>query len=220
MGDKKLRKKEEILESLAAAVVEMDEEGAVRIARKAVESGVDAYEAIMGGLVKGMDIVGQKYEEEEYFIPEVLLASDAMNAGIAVLKPLVRKEETVPYKAVIGVIQGDTHDIGKNLVKIMLEAGGFQVIDLGRNVPAAEFVASAQEIEAQLICVSTLMSTTMDGMKLVIDVLEKEGIRDKFKVMVGGGPVSWRFAQDIGADGYALDAGSAVRKAKELLGGA
>ncbi|SMB90514.1 methyltransferase cognate corrinoid proteins [Thermanaeromonas toyohensis ToBE] len=214
-----MRSKKEILQDLKNAVVELDEEKAIQVAREAIAAHIDAYEAIMEGLVAGMDVVGDKYEKGEYFIPEVLLASDAMNAALSILKPYLPKEHTNPYKVVIGVVQGDTHDIGKNIVKIMLEAGGFQVIDLGRDVPLECFIEKAEETGAHIIAMSTLMSTTMDGMKEVIDMLKKQGKRHKYKVMVGGGAISQAFANAIGADGYAPDANAAVRKAKELMEG-
>lgn len=213
-----MRNKEEILQDLAAAVIDMDEETAINIAREAIDTGIAPYEAINEGLVRGMLVVGDKYEQQEYFIPEVLLCSDAMVAGIEVLKPhLPLGSGKTAEKVVIGVIQGDTHDIGKNLVKIMLEAAGFEVYDLGRNVPLQDFVPKALEVGAKIIALSTLMTTTMDGMRTVIEELENRGIRDEYLVLVGGGPISQAFADDIGANLYAADANSAVRKLKELL---
>lgn len=209
-----------IFEELKTAVVQMDEDLTRRVAQTAVEQGVDACEAVNLGLVKGMEVVGEKYELEEYFIPEVLLCSDAMNAGIEVLKPHIKKEAGVtPYKVVIGVVQGDTHDIGKNLVKILQEAGGFEVYDLGRDVPLEQFIDKAVEVEADIIGMSTLMTTTMDNMGTVITMLQERDLRERFKVLIGGGPISQSFADVIGADGYAPDATSAVRIARELVGG-
>ncbi len=210
--------REEILNRLAQSVVEMDEEGAKKAAEDALKAGIDAYEAIMKGLTKGMEIVNDKYEKEEYFVPEILMCSDAMYAGLEVLRPHL-KAEKVSHKAkvVIGVVEGDTHDIGKNLVKMMLETAGFEIYDLGRNVPLQSFVDRALEVDANFICMSTLMTTTMDGMKEVIDLLKEKNVRDRFIVMVGGGPISQSFADNIGADGYASNAAAAVRKAKELL---
>ena len=180
--------KQDILAELANAVVEMDEEGAQAAAKAAVAAGIDAYEAITQGLVKGMNIVGDKYEDQEYFIPEVLLCSDAMIAGLEILRPHLPKDYNQDAeKIVIGVVRGDTHDIGKNLVKIMLEAAGFEVYDLGRNVPLQAFVDKAQEVGATIVAMATLMTTTMEGMRVVVEELEKRGMRDKVTVMIGGG---------------------------------
>ncbi len=210
--------KQEILQQLAQAVVEMDEEAAAIMAEQAFLAGIDPYEAITDGLTVGMGIVNDKFENEEYFVPEILLCADAMYAGLEVLRPRL-KTEAVSHQAkvVIGVVEGDTHDIGKNLVRMMLETAAFEVYDLGRNVPLHDFVDKALEIDARMICLSTLMTTTMDGMKKVVDILEEKGIRDRFVVMVGGGPISQTFADSIGADGYAANAAAAVRKANELM---
>lgn len=213
-----MKNKEDILKELARAVIDMEEEAAGNTARKAIDAGIGAYEAINDGLVKGMKVVGDKYEQQEYFIPEVLLCSDAMTAGLEVLQPhLPVDENRTAEKIVMGVVQGDTHDIGKNLVKIMLEASGYEVHDLGRNVPLKDFVDKALTVGSRIIAMSTLMTTTMDGMREVIEDLKERGIRDRFLVLVGGGPISPAFARNIGADLYAPDANSAVRKLNELL---
>lgn len=215
------RQKEDILADLANGVLDMDEDLAVKAAHDAVEAGVDAYEAITRGLVIGMNEAGRLYDEEEYFVPELLICSDAMYAALDVLKPhLKASDQAAKIGCVIGVVAGDTHDIGKNLVKIMLDVSGFEVHDLGRDVPLADFVEKAKATGSQLICLSTLMTTTMDGMASVIQMLEEEGIRDRFKVMIGGGPISKGFADRIGADGYAENAAGAVRVANELFAGA
>jgi corrinoid protein of di/trimethylamine methyltransferase len=206
---------------LADAVVDMDEDKAVELSNQAVAEEVDAYEAIDKGLARGMERAGQLFEEEEYFVPELILCSDAMNAGIAVLKPHLQQSEAVAKRrGVIGVIEGDTHDIGKNLVKIMLEASGFDIVDLGRDVPAQTFVDKAIETDADLILLSSLMTTTMDAMADVVHILEERGVRDRFKVAVGGGPISKAFADRIGADGYGRNATEAVRLCRELVGAA
>ena len=207
--------KQEILNALASAVIDMDEEAAKAAAIAAIETGMSAYEAITEGLVKGMQVVGDKYEQQEYFIPEVLLCSDAMIAGLEILQPhLPVDHNTGAEKVVIGVVQGDTHDIGKNLVKIMLEAAGYEVHDLGRNVPLASFVDKAEEVGASIIAMATLMTTTMEGMRTVIEELESRGMRERTTVIIGGGPISQAFADEIGADLYATDANVAVRKLK------
>ena len=165
-----------------------------------------------------MNRASQLYEEEEYFVTDVLLCSDAMYVGLDILRPYLPEESGEgKIKGVIGVVEGDTHDIGKNLVKIMMETAGFEMIDLGRDVPLQKFVDTAKETHADLVCLSTLMTTTMGGMKTVIDLLEEAGIRKDVKVMVGGGPVSRNFADKIGADGYSQNAVEAVRLAKNLL---
>jgi methanogenic corrinoid protein MtbC1 len=167
-----------------------------------------------------MERAGKLFDEEEYFVPELIICSDAMNSGIAVLKPHLKQENLKEkHKGVIGVIEGDTHDIGKNLVKIMLESSGFEIVDLGRDVPPQTFVDKARVIGAELILLSSLMTTTMDNMEEVVKILVKQGIRDKFKVAVGGGPISQAFADRIGADGYAKNANDAIRLCGELVAG-
>lgn len=211
--------KEVLFKKLSDAVVDMDEEAAVNLSEKIVASQIDAYEAVEKGLSDGMDRAGRLFEEEEYFIPELLLCSDAMYAGLGVLKGHLKvAEQGEKRKVVIGVVEGDTHDIGKNLVKIMLETAGFDVHDLGRDIAPAAFVDKAKEINADIIAVATLMTTTMDGMAEVIRLLEQESIKDNHKVIVGGGPISQSFADKIGADGYAVNAAEAVRLSRRLLG--
>ncbi|MDK2563876.1 corrinoid protein [Romboutsia sedimentorum] len=210
--------KQELLKKLSDCVVEMEDEVVVDIAKEYIENGFEAYEGISKGLAYGMEESGKLYEEEEYYIPELLLCSDAMYEGINILKPHIKKDSTKEsYKAVVGVVEGDTHDIGKNLFKIMLETSGFEVYDLGRDVPCIDFINKAKEVNADLIGLSTLMTTTMDNMQSVIELLNKEDIREKFVVMVGGGPISQSFANEIGADGYAHEASKAAKLAKELI---
>lgn len=211
------RSREDILKDLADSVLNMNEEKAERTAKEAVEAGLDAFDAINNGLVAGMNKAGELYEREEYFVPELLICSDALYLGLDILKPhLKRADDQKRIGCVIGVVEGDTHDIGKNLVKIMLDVSGFEIHDLGRNVPLASFIETAKEKDAQIICLSTLMTTTMDGMGAVIEMLKEEGIRDRFKVMIGGGPISQAFADQIGADGYSDNAAQAVALAKSL----
>ncbi|HLR34296.1 MAG TPA: corrinoid protein [Tissierellales bacterium] len=212
--------KENLLKELSESVIDMDEDKAAEVSNTFIEKKFDAYEGIANGLAIGMGEAGRLYEEEEYYIPELLMCSDAMYAGMDVLKPHIKREETEErYKAVVGVVEGDTHDIGKNLFKIMLETTGFEVYDLGRDVPPVEFIKKAREINADLIGLATLMTTTMDNMKDVISLLEEEGIREDVIVMVGGGPVSQSFADQIGADGYSPEASRAARLAKKLVRG-
>ena len=214
------KSKEELLEKLSECVVEMEDEEVVDVATEYVESGYPALDGIMEGLVDGMNKASDLYDEEEYFVTDLLLCSDAMYSGIDILKPHlpVEKNKGEKLKIVIGVVEGDTHDIGKNLVKIMLDTAGFEMYDLGRDVPLDNFVDKAIEVGASLICMSTLMTTTMDGMRIVIEKLKEKGIRDNVKVMVGGSPISQKYANEIGADGYSANAVGAVKLAKRLAG--
>jgi len=214
------KSKEELLEKLSECVVEMEDEEVVDVANEYVESGYPALDGIMEGLVDGMNKASDLYDEEEYFVTDLLLCSDAMYSGIDILKPHLPVEENKgeKLKIVIGVVEGDTHDIGKNLVKIMLDTAGFEMYDLGRDVPLDNFVDKAIEVGASLICMSTLMTTTMDGMRIVIEKLKEKGIRDNVKVMVGGSPISQKYANEIGADGYSANAVGAVKLAKRLTG--
>lgn len=210
-----------LLKQLSDAVVDMDEEKAVELSEEIIRQGIDAYLAIEQGLSDGMSRAGQLFEDEEYFIPELLMCSDAMYAGLEILQPHLKIQSGGEKQiVVIGVVEGDTHDIGKNLVKIMLETSGYDVVDLGRDIPPEEFIKAAQERNAHIIALSTLMTTTMDGMAEVIRLLDAGQIRDRFKVMIGGGPISQSFADKIGADAYASNAAEAVRIARKLLGGA
>ncbi|MBB6066569.1 corrinoid protein [Methanococcus maripaludis] len=210
--------KEQIIKELSDSVVNMDEEKTEELSKKYLEHGYDAFEGITNGLAEGMNRAGVLYEEGEYFIPELLVCSDAMYVGLDILKPHLNYENSDnKFKAVVGVVEGDTHDIGKNLFKIMLETQGFEVYDLGRDVPPVEFIKKAKEVNADVIGLSTLMTTTMDNMKVVIDMLKEEGMKETTMVMVGGGPISQGFADKIGADGYAPEASKSARIAKELV---
>lgn len=208
---------QELFEALATAVVEMEEERTVALAQEAISRKIDAYRAIDQGLAVGMERAGALFEEEEYFIPELLMCSDAMYAGLEILRPHLRVAAAADkVRVVIGVIQGDTHDIGKNLVRILLEAAGFEVTDLGRDIAPLAFVTTAEQIDARVIALSTLMTTTMDGMGEVVRLLDERGNRQRFRVIVGGGPISQGFASRIGADGYAANAAEAVKLVRRL----
>lgn len=208
----------EYLDKMAEMVVEMEDEEIGDLCREYLKEGYDPEDAIFNGLIKGMNEVGKLFEEEEYFISDLLICSDAMYNGIDVLKEKIESYgENNLATAVIGVVEGDTHDIGKNLVKLMLEVNGFKMIDLGKDVPCEKFVDEAIKNDAQFIMMSTLMTTTMANMKKVIDILNERNIRDQFIVMVGGGPVSESFAKDIGADAYSENANEAVKVAKSLI---
>lgn len=214
------RSKEELLVKLSECVVEMEEEEAVEVANEYIEAGYPAFDGIMEGLVDGMNRASDLYDAEEYFVTDVLLCSDAMYAGLGVLRPHLpaTAEAEEKHKVVIGVVEGDTHDIGKNLVKIMMDTAGFEVYDLGRDVPLNQFIDKAEEVGADFICMSTLMTTTMGGMKQVIEMLKERGIRDKYKVMIGGSPISQKFADEIGADIYTSNAVEATNAAKAAIG--
>jgi len=210
---------EKLFEQLANAVFELDEDLALKLSQDVVDRGFDAWEAVEKGLLAGVNKAGKLFDEEEYFVPELLIAADAMYAGLALLRPHIKPGFTGHgRKVVIGVVQGDTHDIGKNLVRIMLEVAGFDVHDLGRDVPPRKFVDHAIEVKADLIALSTLMTTTMERMAEVIGILETENLRHRVKVIIGGSPLSQQFSDRIGADGYAPKAAQAVQLAKRLVG--
>jgi corrinoid protein of di/trimethylamine methyltransferase len=209
----------DIFERLAVAVFELDEELAAKLSQEVVERGFDAWAAIEQGLLEGVNRAGKLFDEEEYFVPELLIAADAMYAGLKILRPHIDQNNAGHgRKVVIGVVQGDTHDIGKNLVRIMLEVAGFDVIDLGRDVAPNAFVEAAVQHKADLIALSTLMTTTMERMGDVIKLLEASQVRSRFRVIVGGSPLSQQFSDRIGADGYAPKAAQAVQLAKRLTG--
>jgi dimethylamine corrinoid protein len=209
--------KEEIFARLSRAVVEGDEDAAAGAAEDAVKENIDAAEEIMDGLAAGMSIVGNYYENQKYFLTEVLISADAFKAGVAVLSPHLNKGADSPGVVVIGTVQGDTHDIGKNIVRIMLDAAGFEVHDVGRDVPPQTFVDKVKETKADILGLSALMTSSMVNMKGVIELLVKERVRDQVKVLIGGAPVSPRYAKEIGADAYSAEAVNAVRVAKAIL---
>jgi dimethylamine corrinoid protein len=204
----------EILAGLVRAVDQMDEQAAVRLAHEGLAAGLGAYETITEGLSKGMALVSEKYDKGVYFVPEILLCADAMYAAIDVLRPRLKAEGRGGRTAVIiGVIEGDVHDIGKNIVRMMLEAAGFRIHDLGNDVAVPRFVEEARTVGQGIVAASTLMSTTMWNMERLVKDLAAAGLRDRFRIMVGGGPVSASFARKIGADGYGANAMEAVRLA-------
>ena len=211
--------KEDLLQKLSDCVFEMEDEEVINVAKEYAEAGYDPLEGILKGLVNGINRASDMYEREEYFIPELLICSSAMYNALDVLRPLIPKEKSGgKCKVVIGVARGDTHDIGKNLVKIMLESANYEVIDLGRDVPVEDFVNTAKREGAKVIGLSTLMSTSMNNMAKVVDMLKQEGIKDQIKVIVGGGPISQSFADKIGADGYSVNAAEAVKLVDRLVG--
>ena len=185
---------------------------------KALEDGIPAQQILSDGLLDGMNIIGEKFKNNEVFVPEVLIAARAMNKGTALLKPYLAAEGVREKGvAVIGTVKGDLHDIGKNLVKMMMEGRGIKVIDVGVDVPAQKFIDVAEENDAQIICCSALLTTTMNEMKNVVDAVNASSLKGKVKVMVGGAPVSQAFADSIGADCYTSDAASAAEAAVGFL---
>jgi len=188
------------------------------LTQKALKAGDSADKILKEGLIKAMDRIGVLFKNNEIYIPEVLIAARAMHAGLGVLKPILAKSNTpAAAKIVIGTVKGDLHDIGKNLVGMMLEGAGFEVVDMGIDVPAEKFVQAAKENGAKVIGMSALLTTTMMQMKATVEGLQAAGLKGRVKVMVGGAPVTEEFAKQIGADGYAPDAASAVNKLKEIL---
>jgi len=204
--------------SIIEALVEGDEGKLTALVHEALDRGVSAGQILSDGLMSGMDIIGEKMENEDMFIPEVLRSAKAMSNVVQILTPLLAEGEVrVAGKVVIGTVKGDLHDIGKNLVAMMLESAGFEVYNLGVDVTPEKFIAEIKAREANLLCLSALLTTTMPMMKKTIAAVTDGGLRDQVKILVGGAPLTQKFADDIGADGYASDAGSAVKAAKTVL---
>jgi 5-methyltetrahydrofolate--homocysteine methyltransferase len=203
------------LQQIASRLYEGSAPDVASLVQQALDEGLTCGEVLNGGLVVGMDEVGRDFKAGELFVPEVLIAARAMHAGMDILKPLLA-EADVPSagKFLIGTVKGDLHDIGKNLVRMMMEGGGFEVIDLGVDVPPEGFVEAVQANEPDILGMSALLTTTMTSMKEVIEALEEAGVRDSVKIVIGGAPVTDAFASEIGADGYAPDAASAVDVAR------
>ncbi|MDR1321689.1 MAG: corrinoid protein [Gracilibacteraceae bacterium] len=211
--------KEAIFKKLSEAVFEGEDDLVLEAAEAAITEGVDPTEAIIEGLAAGMSKVGEYYEKQKYFLPEVIISAETFKKGISVLEPHLSKDMDTLGTVLMGTVQGDVHDIGKNIVIIMLSASGFTVIDLGKDVKPQVFVDKIKEVgKIDIVGMSALMTTSMIGMREVIETLKQEGLRDKVKIMVGGAPVSPRYAEEIGADGYANDAVDGVRVAKKLVG--
>jgi len=189
-----------------------------QLVEEAVAEGIPAKEILEEGLLSGMNIIGEKFKNNEVFVPEVLIAARAMNAGTTFLKPYLTESGVEPIgRAVLGTVKGDLHDIGKNLVRMMLEGKGIEVIDLGVDVESETFVKTAIENDCKLICCSALLTTTMPAMKEVVDKVTEAGIRDNVKIMIGGAPVNEAFCESIGADAYTPDAATAAGVAASLL---
>ncbi len=206
------------LAALSESVVTGDAEKVDELTRKALDEGMGPVEVLNGGLVKGMDVIGEKFKNYEVYLPGLIVASRAMKAGLALLKPLlVTARTSSPIKIAIGTVQGDTHDIGKNIVAAMLEGGGFDVIDLGYDVGPEKFVSAIVDDGAQVIGMSALVTTNMLSMKETVDAIVEAGIRDRAKIMIGGAPVTQEYADTIGADAYAEDAALAVDVVRGFL---
>ena len=209
----------ELLKRIAEGVIGGDEERVARLTREAIERSTPAKRILDDGLIAGMNVVGRRFKEHEIFLPDVLLAARAMYAGMDILKPLlVRDGIPSQGKVVLGTIQGDLHDIGKNLVSIMLKGAGFEIIDLGNDVAPQRFVQAAKDQGAKVIGMSALLTTTMAKMRDVVELLEQQKLAGKIRTIVGGAPVSEAFAREIGADAHGFDAASAVERVKFLFG--
>lgn len=208
-----------ILKEISVGLQQGDEEKVAAFVKRAIQEKIPPKEILECSLLGGMNIIGAKYKAHEIFLPEVLLAAKAMYAGMDLLKPLFIKEEMPTIgKVVIGTVQGDLHDIGKNLVGIMLKGAGFDVIDLGNNVPPEKFVETAKKNKAPVIGMSALLTTTMPVMKRVVDLLKEEELGGRIKTIIGGAPVSREFAREIGADAYGYDSTNALESVKKLIG--
>lgn len=207
------------LQPIYESILEGDMKGAPEQVQAALDAGVEPDVILNEGMIAAMSEVGQLFEEGEYFVPEMLISARAMQASLAVLKPYLVESGVEPIGiVVIGTVQGDMHDIGKNLVAMMMEGAGFAVVDLGVDVEASKYVEAVQEHNAQLVGMSALLTTTMPKMKTTIEALRASGITEGVKIMVGGAPVTADYAESIGADGYAADASQAATLAKSLLG--
>jgi corrinoid protein of di/trimethylamine methyltransferase len=216
MGKETLRN--ELLKDLSDAVVDMDEDKAKETSQRVLDEGLNAYDAIMNGLAAGMVIVGELYDKHEYFVPELLMCADALYAGLDILKPHIKPEdlgESATGQVVIGTVQGDVHDIGKNIIKMMFEVAGFTVHDLGRDVPLEKFVEEQMRTDSDIVALSAMMTTTMMGMKKVVEMMKEKN--PDVAIMLGGAPVTKDVTKLFGADGYADSAGNAVQEAIKMI---
>jgi len=205
------------LKAIADALIKGDRNTVVELTKKAIAEGVKPADVLQKGLIAGMSIVGERFKKNEVYVPEVLIAARAMHGALAVLEPLLKASGVQPAGIVVlGTVKGDLHDIGKNLVGMMLQGGGLKVVDVGTDAPAEKFVQAVKESGAHVVAMSALLTTTMPQMPSIIQAIKASGL--KVKTMIGGAPVTQAFADEIGADGYAADAASAVDKAMELIG--
>lgn len=207
------------IKELYDAILEGDANLTKEKIHAALDSNLDPSEILNTGMISAMAEVGERFEKGEYFVPEMLIAAHAMQQGLPVLKPYLQQSDLVSEgKVVIGTVKGDLHDIGKNLVSMMLEGAGFELLDLGTDVPAEKFVEAVSDGGVDIVALSALLTTTMPQMKTTIGALIEAGLRDHVKVIIGGAPITESYAQEIGADGYAADASRAVKVTKSLLG--
>ena len=206
------------LSELSTAILDGDLNGATELAQQLLDQGVAPSEIVNDGLIVGMNEVGRLFKANEYFVPEVLISARAMKGAMGLVRPLLAEGESTSLGVVVlGTVQGDLHDIGKNLVGMMLEGAGFEIIDLATDVPPTGFVDAVKEHKPSIVAMSALLTTTMMAMKSTIEALVEAGVRDNVKIMVGGAPVTERFAKEIGADGFAPEAASATDVAKNLV---
>lgn len=207
------------LQEISEALIVGNADKVRELTEKALAEGVSPGAVIDGALIPGMNEVGRRFKANEFYVPEVLIAARAMQAGTDIVRPLLAEGDIkAPGKVVIGTVKGDLHDIGKNLVVMMLQGAGFEVVDMGIDTPAEEFIATTKEAKPDIVAMSALLTTTMIQMRSTIEAFREAGLRNQVKIMIGGAPITQRYADEIGADGYAPDAASAVDTAKELLG--
>lgn len=207
------------IQEIFEAILGGDAKLATEEVQAALDTNLDPSEILNAGMIAAMDEVGYRFERGEYYVPEMLIAARAMQQALSILKPLLKQSDLVAGgKVVIGTVKGDVHSIGKNLVAMMLEGAGFEIRDLGTDVPAEKFIEAVHENGAGVVAMSAMLTTSMLQMKTVIGALDEAGLRDRVKVIVGGAPVTERYAREIGADGYAADASRAVKVTKQLLG--
>jgi corrinoid protein of di/trimethylamine methyltransferase len=212
------QRREELLKELHEGVVEYEEDRVKEAAQDVLDEGLNAYDAIMNGLAAGMEEVGELYDQQEYFVPELLMCADALYAGLGILKPQIKPEDigaSAKGQVVIGTVQGDVHDIGKNIIKMMFEVAGFTVHDLGRDVPLEKFVEEQLKTDSEIVALSAMMTTTMMGMQKVIEMIKEKN--PDVQIMLGGAPVTSDVADLFGADGYAESAGNAVQEAVKMI---
>jgi corrinoid protein of di/trimethylamine methyltransferase len=210
--------REELHKTLSDGVVNFEEEKVKEAAQRVLDEGLDAYDAVMNGLAAGMEVVGDLYDKHEYFVPELLMAADALYAGLDILKPHLKlddMDQRAKGQVVIGTVQGDVHDIGKNLIKMMFEVAGFTVHDLGRDVPLEKFAEEQMRTDSEIVALSAMMTTTMMGMKKVVQMIKEKN--PNVQIMLGGAPLTGDIAKLFGADGYAESAGNAVQEAIKMI---
>ena len=211
---------EEILAKLRDAIVNLDIDAVQKAAKEAIEARIPAYKAVINGMAKGMEIVGQKYESGEYFLAELIMAGETMKEGMAILEPHLKTGDIKSAgKVVIGTVRGDLHDIGKNVVVTLLKAANFDVVDLGVDVSPEQFVEAVKKHKPDIVAMSALLTTTMIEMESVIKGLKEAGLRDKVKVIIGGAPITQEYAEKIGADAAAVDAVEGIRRCSEWMKG-